>query len=95
MGLEIQHRNVGMLMQSYIEHGCTMACCLQLTEQFSIPGSHESFIGDAWFRSTKAVAQASAKGCVSILQVKHNKAQYPKEYIEEILKDMPGGSTLY
>ena len=78
-------------MQPYVEHGRAVACCLQLAEQFSIPDSHEDIISDG----VKAMAQTSVKGFVSILQVKSSKALYPKECIKEILKDVPGGSTLY
>jgi hypothetical protein len=91
VALEIQRGKVGMSTQRHMEHGGTTACCLRLVEQFSIPSSREGFIGDAWFGSVKAVAQASAMGFLSVLQVKNNKALYPKEYIEGVMKDMPGG----
>ena len=47
--------------------------------------------GDAWFGSVKAAASLADKGIETVLQVKNNSALYPKAFIEEKLKECPGG----
>lgn len=47
--------------------------------------------GDAWFGSVKVAAALGQKGMRAVLQVKNNKALYPKEDIEKALENAPGG----
>ena len=93
VALEIQRGKEGMSTQDYAIHGGTTACCLRIMDQCAKP-IRERFEGDAWFGSVKAVAMAAEKGHIAFLQVKNNKALYPKEYIEKALKDMPGGGCI-
>ena len=50
--------------------------------------------GDSWFRSVKAVAQLAQQGMQGIFNVKQCHALYPKEYIDNTLKDCPGGVSI-
>ena len=81
----------GMPLQT--ELGGTTACCLRLADESKFPDDEgpEGFKGDAWFGSVKAASMAAAKGFRCILQVKGNKALYPKDYIAGIMKNCPGG----
>ena len=47
--------------------------------------------GDAWFGSVRAAANMASTGYECVLQVKQNTGLYPKEFIEDALKDSPGG----
>ena len=47
--------------------------------------------GDAWFGSVKAAAQLAERGIECILQVKTGHSLFPKAFIENALKDAPGG----
>jgi hypothetical protein len=50
--------------------------------------------GDAWFGSVKAAAEMAVRGHDCVYQIKGYTALFPKEYIEEALKDAPGGVSL-
>ena len=96
VALEIQRGKDGMRTQQYsAEFGGTTACCLRLAEACSFPDdadtAKEGFKGDAWFGSVKAAAEAGQRGRRAVLQVKTNKALFPKEFIGEALNNMPGG----
>ena len=47
--------------------------------------------GDAWFGSVKAAASLAERGMEGVFQVKTAHSLYPKEYIEKLLKNAPGG----
>ena len=47
--------------------------------------------GDAWFGSVKAAANLAERGIECIMQVKTSHSLFPKSFIEEKLKDSPGG----
>ena len=47
--------------------------------------------GDAWFGSVKAAANLAQRGVECVLQVKTGHSLYPKKFIEDALKDAPGG----
>jgi len=47
--------------------------------------------GDAWFSSVQTAIEIGAHGGETVLQVKGNKGLYPKDFIEENLKDALGG----
>ena len=91
VAMEIQRGKVGMSTEKYNQHGGTTACCLRLLDEFVLPTKKEKFEGDAWFGSVKAVALAAEKGHLAMLQVKNNKALYPKDFINSTLSGMPGG----
>ena len=46
-----------MALQQHSELGGMMACCLWLAEEIAVPKIREGFKGDAWFGSTKPVAE--------------------------------------
>ena len=93
--LEIQRGKKGMSAQKYNEtFGATVGCSLLLTEQTISPenaASTHGLRGDAWFGSVKAASQMAVRGHQCCFQVKGYSALYPKEYIEDALKDAPGG----
>jgi hypothetical protein len=92
VGIELQRGKEGMRQGKYCDTlGATAACTLRLSE-LSIDGNTDSGImGDAWFGSVKAATALAKKGCKAILQVKTGHGLYPKAFIEEALKDAPGG----
>ena len=83
-----------MASQQYQQElGATAACTLRLaTGRVSAENDrHYTIQEDAWFGSVKAAAALGHKGIRAVLQVKNNKALYPKEYIEKALENAPGG----
>jgi hypothetical protein len=47
--------------------------------------------GDAWFGSVWATSEISRHGHEAVLQIKQNHSLYPKAFIEDALKEAPGG----
>jgi hypothetical protein len=47
--------------------------------------------GDAWFGSIRAANEVGLRGHEGVFQIKTYHASYPKEFIEEALKDAPSG----
>jgi len=93
--MEIQRGKDGMKnMQFNKEVGATAGCTLR-----SLLGSisdKENFTkfgirGDAWFGSVRAANEVGIRGHEGVFQIKTYHASYPKEFIEEALKDAPGG----
>ena len=83
-----------MASQQYQQElGATAACTLRLAEGCIAAEDDRchTIQGDAWFGSVKAAAALGQKGIRAVLQVKNNKALYPKEYIEKALENAPGG----
>lgn len=75
-------------------YGSTVGCSLRLTEQTISPQNATSIHGlrgDAWFGSVKAASQMAVRGYQCCFQIKVYSALYPKEFIEDVLKDAPGG----
>jgi Transposase IS4 len=94
VGLELQRGKEGMRVGKYCDSlGATAACTLRLTElPLPLDGDGSSGImGDAWFGSVKAATALSKKGYKAILQVKTGHGLFPKKFIDEALKDAPGG----
>ena len=48
-------------------------------------------IGDAWFGSARAAAATVERNIEVVHQSKTNHSLFPKQCIEEALKDAPGG----
>jgi hypothetical protein len=93
--MEIQRGKDGMKnMEFNKELGATAGCTLR-----SLLGSisdKENFTkfgirGDAWFGSVRAANEVEIRGHEGVFQIKTYHASYPKELIEEALKDAPGG----
>ena len=76
--------------------GATAGCTLRLLEG-SNNGScidGHGIKGDAWFGSVRTAMEIGARGGEAVLQVKGNKGLYPKDFIEETLKEAPGGVSV-
>ena len=92
--MEIQRGKEGMKnMRLQKELGATTACTIRCAE-----GSHQGGVnlktvikGDAWFGSVKCAVELAKRGRAFVGQIKSNHLLFPKRYIEEKLKDAPGG----
>ena len=74
------------------ELGGTAACTVRISMGSKQPCSHKDLImGDAWFGSVRCASVMSSKNFAGIFQVKSNSGLYPKAFIEEHLKNAPGG----
>jgi len=49
------------------------------------------FLGDSWFRSVKSVATVGRTGNQACMMVKTAYSRSPKKFLEETMKDFPGG----
>ena len=77
------------------ELGATAACTIRAGEATTQVKEAITLIkGDAWFGSVKAAAAAKERGMEATYQVKSNHGLFPKEHIEEALKDAPGGCSI-
>ena len=75
--------------------GATAACTVRLGEGTNTDNDTiTTVIGDAWFGSVRAAVEAADRGMESIYQIKTNHGLYPKDFIEEHLKDAPGGTHI-
>lgn len=74
--------------------GATAGCTLRLLLN-SIPeekrGERHGIRGDAWFGSVRTANEVALRGHDGVFQIKQYHASFPKDYIEEALKDAPGG----
>ena len=95
--MEIQRGKEGMKnMRLQRELGATAACTIRCAE-----GSHQggetlkaTVKGDAWFGSVKCAVALSQRGRAFVGQIKSNHSLFPKDYIEDKLKDAPGGTHI-
>jgi hypothetical protein len=104
--MEIQHGKEGMKTAKFNNTiGATAGCTLRLLLN-SIPvdqqGAKHGVRGDAWFGSVNTANEVIIRGHEGVFQVKQFHTLFPKEYIEEALKEAPGsvhiilkGSTRY
>ena len=75
--------------------GATAACTMRLGESTTQdPAARTVLIGDAWFGSVRAATAAWSKNMNAVYQIKSNHGLYPKQYIEETLKDAPGSTHI-
>jgi len=93
--MEIQRGKEGMKTQKFnSDVGATAGCTLRLLLN-TIPhekGSIKHGIrADAWFGSVKTASEVSRRGHEAVFQVKQYHSLFPKAFIEETLKDAPGG----
>jgi hypothetical protein len=70
--------------------GCTLSLLLGCAPQ-EISGIKHGVRGDAWFGSVMTANEIALRGHVGVFQIKQQHSLFPKEYIEEALKDAPGG----
>ncbi|MGH7955347.1 MAG: hypothetical protein ACREOZ_05245, partial [Gloeomargaritales cyanobacterium] len=94
LALEIQRGKAGMKDQAYVrEFGATAACTLRLADTvFLGDGYKEGVKGDAWSGSVKGAPELGKQGKLAVLQIKMGFGLFPKKFVEETLKDAPGGT---
>jgi hypothetical protein len=93
--MEIQRGKEGMKTKQFNkEVGATTGCTLRLLLNTIPPqlatvkhGVH----GDAWFGSVRTANKVGLQGYEGVFQVKQYHALSPKDFIEEALKEAPGG----
>ena len=77
------------------ELGATTACTMRLGEATTQnPAARTLLMGDAWFGSVRAAAAAWKKNMDAVYQIKSNHGLCPKQFIEDQLKDAPGGTSI-
>ncbi len=94
LALELQRGKGGMQSQRHCaELGATAACTLRLMEEVHKDNSQvvAGLRADAWFGSVKAAVALAKEGYKAVLQVKTGHGLFQKKFIEETLKDAPGG----
>jgi hypothetical protein len=93
--MEVQRGKEGMKSQQFNrEVGATAGCTLRLLLNTIPPqmgGVKHGIRGDAWFRSIRTANEVALHGHEAVFQMKQYHASFQKEYIEEALKDAPGG----
>ena len=52
------------------------------------------YIGDSWFGSVRSVEAVAEAGDHAVMIVKTNHGRYPKAWLEEKMKDFPGGTWI-
>jgi hypothetical protein len=92
--MEIQRGKQGMKNHQFNQQlGATGGCTLRLLLN-SIPNEvskKHGIRGDSWFGSVKTANEVGLRGHEAVLQIKQYNALFPKDFIEEALKDAPGG----
>ena len=81
----------------YGELGAMAACTLRFAvmHQLSRAGSpHCGVKGDSWVGLVKTCSSLCSRGIEGVFQVKTRHKDYPKVFIEDALKGMPGGVHL-
>ena len=58
------------------------------------PSQKKLFLGDSWFGSVKAAANIAIAGHHACFMVKTAHARSPKKFLDEKMKDMPGGTWI-
>ena len=95
--MEIQRGKEGMKnMHLQKELGATTACTIRCAEGSHQGDTHLKAVvkGDAWFGSVKCAVELAKRGRAFVGQIKSNHSLFPKKYIEEKLKDAPGGAHI-
>ncbi|KAL3908548.1 MAG: hypothetical protein SGILL_008440 [Bacillariaceae sp.] len=96
--LEIQRGKKGMQNAKYSKAlGGTSSCTLRMVEQAvtQSSGSKDTVYGDSWFASVKTATELSKRlgvHFVGIVKTAHRR--FPKDYIEETMKEWPGGTHI-
>ena len=107
--MEIQEGKLRMANKEHQDLGSTCACVLrgvaETSKYKSFPIEDDTqdtaeqdrkrlYFGDSWFGSVKAVANVGKSGnhCCMIIKTGHSRS--PKKFLEEKMKDMPGGTWI-
>jgi hypothetical protein len=93
--MEIQRGKEGMKSAKFNSTiGATAGCTLRLLLN-TIPeedrGTKYGIRGDAWFGSVNTANEVGLRGHEGVFQVKQYHTLFPKDFIEEALKEAPGG----
>ncbi len=70
--------------------GCTLRLLLETIPEDQRSSKH-GIRGDSWFGSVKTANEIGMRGHECVLQIKQYHALFPKKFIEDALKDAPGG----
>lgn len=93
--MEIQRGKEGMKNSQFnAQVGATTGCTLRLLLNTLPPeqqGIKHGIRGDAWFGSVRTATEVGLHGHEGVFQIKQYASLYPKSFIEEALKDAPGG----
>jgi len=77
------------------ELGATAACTVRMALKHQAsrpPGAGKGGVkGDSWFGSAKTANELQRRGCEGVFQVKTGHRGYPKAFIKDAMKGMPGG----
>ena len=95
--MKIQRGKDGMKnMRLQKELGATTACTIRCAEGSHQGGANFKTLvkGDAWFGSVKFAVELANRGRAFVGQIKSNHSLFPKNYIEDKLKDAPGGTHI-
>ena len=92
--MEIQRGKEGMKSAKFNDQmGATAGCTLRLLlNTIPLQEQHKHGVrGDAWFGSVNTANQVGLRGHEAVFQVKQYHSLFPKDFIEEALKEAPGG----
>ena len=80
------------------ELGATTACTVRMGQRHKAsrpPGAAAGGLkGDSWFGSVKTAIELLRRGQEGVFQIKTGHRSYPKVFIEDAMKGMPGGVWL-
>ena len=97
--LEIQRGKQGMMDKKYnMTIGATAGCTLRLAEDTIAEddiGMTHGIRADAWFGSVKTASELAIRGFECVLQIKQYHSLFPKDYIDDALKEAPGGIAIF
>jgi len=92
--MEIQKGKEGMKSAQFNNTmGATAGCTVRLLLNSIPPGDQDKYgiRGDAWFGSVNTANEVAIRGHEGVFQVKQYHNLFPKDFIEDALKDAPGG----
>ena len=92
--MEIQKGKEGMKSAQFNNTmGATAGCTVRLLLNSIPPGDQDKYgiQGDAWFGSINTANEVAIRGHEGVFQVKQYHNLFPKDFIEDALKDAPGG----
>ena len=94
--MEIQRGKEGMKSAQFNDimgatSGCTLRLLLNTIPQEQQIATSYGIRGDAWFGSVKTANEVALRGHEGVFQIKQYHSLFPKDFIEEVLKEAPGG----
>ena len=92
----------------YRDLGSTISCVMRgvkFGEKFDLevcdqdydttPTKSDLWLGDSWFGSVKACTNVSKYGHHWCLMIKTVHSRYPKKFLDDKMKEMPGGTWIF